>query len=43
LSLFLGVVTYLFLNHIYAWEAREAAIALLIGGPWMGELRRRLG
>lgn len=29
LSLFLGVVTYLLLNHIYTWEVREAAMVSL--------------
>jgi putative membrane protein len=26
LSLFLGVLTYLLLNHVYTWEVREAAV-----------------
>lgn len=29
LSLFLGVVTYLLLNHVYTWEVREGAMVLL--------------
>lgn len=41
LSLALGVVTYLFLNHVYAWEPRHAAL-LLVGPSWWG-LRDRLG
>ena len=32
LSLFLGIVTYLMLNHIYMWEQREALV-LLAAGP----------
>lgn len=32
LSLALGVVTYLLLNHVYGWEAREALL-LLVGVP----------
>ncbi|MFC7134428.1 MULTISPECIES: DUF420 domain-containing protein [Salinibaculum] len=33
-SLFLGIVTYFMLNHIYAWEVREAtALLLLVVGP----------
>jgi putative membrane protein len=39
LSLFLGLVTYLMLNHIYGWVPRgeEAALLLAIAGP---KLRR---
>jgi len=38
LSLFLGIVTYVMLNHIYMWEPRgEAALLLAIVGP---KLRR---
>ena len=34
LSLFLGIVTYVMLNHIYMWEPRgEAALLLAIVGP----------
>ena len=29
LSLFLGVVTYFLLNHVYSWEVREALLVLL--------------
>ena len=32
-SLFLGIVTYLMLNHIYAWEVRHAALLLLVAAP----------
>ena len=33
-SLFLGIVTYLLLNHVYAWEVREAtALLLLVAVP----------
>jgi putative membrane protein len=33
-SLFLGIVTYFMLNHIYAWEVREAtALLVLVVGP----------
>jgi len=32
LSLFLGIVTYLMLNHVYMWEHREALL-LLAAGP----------
>jgi len=38
LSLFLGIVTYLLLNHVYAWVPRgHAALLILLVGP----LRRR--
>jgi putative membrane protein len=38
LSLFLGIVTYVMLNHIYMWEPRgEAALLLAVVGP---KLRR---
>lgn len=30
LSLFLGLVTYVMLNHIYMWEPREAFLLLLV-------------
>ena len=33
LSLFLGIVTYLLLNHVYGWEVREMGI-LLLAAPW---------
>jgi len=34
LSLFLGIVTYVMLNHIYMWEPRgEAALLLAVVGP----------
>jgi putative membrane protein len=34
LSLFLGVVTYLLLNHVYGWEPRgEEGLLLLAAGP----------
>jgi putative membrane protein len=32
LSLSLGVVTYLLLNHVYDWEFVEAVVALPVGG-----------
>lgn len=33
-SLFLGVVTYLLLNHVYSWEVREAtALLVLVAAP----------
>jgi|GEM_PF-77732 len=33
LSLFLGIVTYLLLNHVYAWEVRHALPLLFLAGP----------
>jgi putative membrane protein len=33
ISLFLGIVTYVMLNHIYAWEVRHAAWLLLLAVP----------
>jgi putative membrane protein len=33
LSLFLGIVTYVILNHTFSWEAREAAALLLVAIP----------
>jgi putative membrane protein len=39
LSLVLGVVTYLLLNHVYAWEPRHAAFVLLVVGPPVEGLR----
>jgi putative membrane protein len=41
LSLFLGIVTYLMLNHVYGWEVRHAAL-LALGRPALGRsgLRR---
>lgn len=38
LSLFLGLVTYVMLNHVYGWEPRTAAL-LLVAAP--GVARRR--
>ena len=32
-SLFLGIVTYLLLNHVYAWEKRHAVLFLLLAVP----------
>ncbi|MFB6304486.1 MAG: DUF420 domain-containing protein [Haloferacaceae archaeon] len=40
LSLALGIVTYLMLNHVYAWEAAEYGLLPLLVGP---SVRRRLG
>ncbi len=37
LSLFLGVVTYFMLNHVYSWEVREAALLLLVAVPAVGD------
>jgi putative membrane protein len=36
LSLFLGIVTYVLLNHVYGWEPRghEALFALAAGPSW---------
>jgi len=36
LSLFLGIVTYLMLNHVYSWEARghEALLLLAVAPAW---------
>jgi putative membrane protein len=40
LSLFLGIVTYLMLNHVYSWEARgHGALLLLAVGPVWREFR----
>lgn len=33
LSLFLGIVTYVVLNHTFSWEAREATLLLLLAVP----------
>lgn len=33
LSLFLGIVTYLLLNHVYTWEVRGAGLLLLATVP----------
>jgi putative membrane protein len=41
LSLALGVITYLLLNHVYSWEPR-AELLLLLVGPGLGELRDSL-
>ncbi|WP_254537350.1 DUF420 domain-containing protein [Halomarina litorea] len=35
LSLFLGVVTYVMLNHVYSWEVREALLLVVV--PAVGE------
>jgi putative membrane protein len=32
-SLFLGIITYLMLNHVYTWEVREAALVLVLAVP----------
>ena len=36
LSLFLGIVTYVMLNHVYGWEARghEALLLFAVGPSW---------
>ncbi|MBX0321538.1 DUF420 domain-containing protein [Halomicroarcula sp. F13] len=41
LSLFLGLVTYVMLNHIYGWVPRggEAALLLAVAGPQLATLR----
>jgi len=40
LSLFLGIVTYLMLNHVYSWEARgHGALLVLAAGPAWRQLR----
>ena len=31
ISLFLGIVTYVMLNHVYGWEHREAVVLLVAG------------
>ncbi|WP_276271480.1 DUF420 domain-containing protein [Haloarcula litorea] len=38
LSLFLGLVTYVMLNHVYGWNPRggEAALLLAVVGPYLG-------
>ncbi|WP_246981859.1 DUF420 domain-containing protein [Halorientalis marina] len=41
LSLALGVITYLLLNHVYSWEPRTELFLLLVG-PGLGELRDSL-
>lgn len=33
LSLALGILTYLLLNHVYAWEKRHAVLLLLVAAP----------
>jgi putative membrane protein len=38
-SLALGIVTYLLLNHVYSWEPREAWL-LLVAVPWRSWRRR---
>jgi putative membrane protein len=36
LSLALGIVTYLLLNHVYGWEAREGVLLLVVATrPWV--------
>jgi putative membrane protein len=41
LSLFLGIVTYVLLNHVYGWEPRgHEALLLLAAGPSWRRLRR---
>jgi putative membrane protein len=42
LSLFLGIVTYVLLNHVYMWEPR-GELLLLVAGPSLSALRARLG
>jgi putative membrane protein len=37
LSLFLGIVTYLLLNHVYGWEPLHAALPMLLGGPRLSD------
>lgn len=39
LSLALGIVTYLMLNHVYAWEAARYGLVPLLVGPSVGRLR----
>jgi len=34
LSLSLGIITYLLLNHVYASEPREALVLLALAAPW---------
>ncbi|WP_254543543.1 DUF420 domain-containing protein [Halomarina pelagica] len=43
LSLFLGVVTYVLLNHVYSWEVRGEALLLLAvpARSWLAALRDR--
>lgn len=41
LSLFLGVVTYLLLNHVYGWEVREAVLLAAVAVPWRRSTHRR--
>jgi len=43
LSLFLGIVTYLLLNHVYTWEVRHAALGLLFARPAGDGILSRLG
>jgi putative membrane protein len=35
-SLFLGIITYVMLNHIYAWEVRHAAWLVIVAAPRLG-------
>jgi len=39
LSLFLGIVTYVLLNHVYGWEVREMGALVLLAAPSMDRLR----
>jgi putative membrane protein len=40
LSLFLGVVTYVLLNHVYSWEPRtRGELLLLVAGPSLRRFR----
>ncbi|WP_436909648.1 DUF420 domain-containing protein [Halosimplex marinum] len=42
LSLFLGIVTYVMLNHVYMWEPRGHGAALLLAvGPSLRRVARR--
>jgi putative membrane protein len=42
LSLFLGIVTYGLLNHVYGWNPRGHEALLLAGGPAWHRLRDAL-
>ena len=39
LSLFLGIVTYVLLNHVYGWEVREMGAMVLLAVPTVGRAR----
>jgi putative membrane protein len=39
LSLFLGVVTYVMLNHVYGWDPRGHSALLVVVGPLLRSLR----